>query len=817
MTADFGGLRMKHVIKIIALISALCLVLGMLGGCSRIKVTTELKNYSDVVDVNNVENLANGVVAESDYFKMIWHQTSLGSDGMEYPRAAIEFVSKKDGSVWSTTPKDYYDSTDAASIFGNSLINSSLVITVRNGEQTFGYDAYENSIVNGRFSSVKCADKNGITVTYFFDDLGIVVGVDYYLEDDGFKVGIDPKNINSYVVEKGDDFNEEVHGANLIGDTQKVVSVTPAPFVCGAQNTNANDKSSYLVVPSGSGALMYIDKRTDAITREFGDYKTKPDDTVGLVYGEDYTIDKYNNPRNDTPITMPFYGIKRGDSALCAIIEQSAEACKITATAGDAQLGVDMFAEKPSNGYSYIAATYNVLGYNRVYNKGTWRLQYNDYVDQNITPLVIGYYPLSGNQANYTGIAKRYQKHLIDKENLKKSQDNNLLNVKLYGSFIQDELFAGIPYKKEVALTTYNEATEILGELKKIAGGSLTATLQGFGENGIDANLIAGGYSLTGATGDKTDLNNFIEYTKTNGIKTFFNFDTINFYESGEGYSTSKDAAINVNGIPAPTYSFLSSTRDRHVRSKGGKVGTLISRELLASATGDAVALADELGITGIAFDTLGNVCYSDYETVEEDGKGVYINPWRKDMGKDVKAITADIQKNSKTVLMDGAFSYAAVAADIITNTPTSSTKSNSFDLEVPLYQIVFQGYRANSTSAINIAANKRTQFLKSIETGSGLSFELINNYYQELRKQNMRGLHASLYADNVKLIEEYVNESKTFLTSVAGATIVNHQYMSKDVTKTVFDNGVTVYVNYGDTDYKSDMGIVKAQSFLNK
>ena len=213
-------------------------------------------------------------------------------------------------------------------------------------------------------------------------------------------------------------------------------------------------------------------------------------------------------------------------------------------------------------------------------------------------------------------------------------------------------------------------------------------------------------------------------------------------------------------------------------------------------------------------------MCYSDYDVVETENdtdKEVYKNPWRNNMGKDVKAITADIQKNSKTVLMDGAFAYAAVAADIITNVPTASTKSNMFDVEIPLYQIVFQGYRANSTGAINTATNKRTQFLKSIETGSGLSFELIGNYYQELRKQTMTGLHAALYSDNAKVIEEYVNEGKTFLTSVAGATIVSHQYMTNDVTKTVFDNGVTVYVNFGDTDYKSDIGVVKAQGFLNK
>lgn len=808
MTADFGGLRMKHFTKIIALISALCLMLGMLSGCSGVEV--ELIDYTKIVgDINNpntLENLENGVVAENDNFKMIWNKSTV-VDGTEYFRAAIEFVSKKDGTVWSTTPKEYYDTVDLGMLSASALMNSSLSIKVRNGEQTFDRNAYEHSIQYGRFSSVKHTNKNGvvdgITITYYFDEFGIVVGVDYYLEDDGFKVSVDPKNVNSYIVEDPD-ANLNLHNAQIPGTVQKVMSVTPAPFLCGTQNTNAGNKDSYFVIPSGSGALMYVDQRTDGSVREF----------ESLVYGEDYAVDKYNNPQNETPITMPFYAVKKGNNALCAIIEQGSESCSIMANAGDSTLGIDMFAEKPGNGYSYLAASYNVLGYNAVYLKGTWRQQYSAYTDQNITPLVIGYYPLSGDQSNYTGVAKRYQKYLVEKEGMKKTQDNKLLNVNFYGSYIEDELFVGIPYEKEVALTTYDEATEILGDLKKLSEGSISATMKAYGEGGIDANKLAGGYKLTGVVGNKTDLSEFLEYTTSNGIQTFFDFDTVKYYESGNGYSTKTDTALNINGIPAPVYSFLNSTRARYEISKGGKVGALIARDKLAEATNDAVALADEMGITGLSFNTLGNMCYSDYNTTEEN-ELVYKYPWRNNMGNDVKNIVKSAQDKSKTVLMDGAFSYAAVGADVIANVPTSSNRNNAFDLELPLYQIVFQGYRANSVGAINLAANHRTQFLKAIETGSGLSFNLISNYYQELRKQRMRGLHAAYYQDNIALIEQCVNEGKAFLTAVAGEQITNHQYLTGNVTRTVFENGRSVYVNYGDADYKIGDKVVAAQSFL--
>ncbi len=823
MTADFGGLRMKHLNKIIALISALCLVIGMLSGCKGVEV--EEKQYADYkVETEDLVNLENGIVAESEDFKMEWIKSDMDEYGTENYRAIINFISKKDGAVWSTTPKEYYDKTDPASLYGNDLINSSLVITtltsLESGAQVFAHNAYDKCIVDGRFSSAKLDDgRNGMRITYYFDAVGAIVSVDYYLEDGGFKVSVDPKNVNSYVPEPTEEDDKSMH--NKIEGLQRIVSVTPAPYMCSTQNTEANDKSSYFVIPSGSGALMYVDQRQygdlDGAARTFGDPDfILPHDTWGMVYGEDYSVEKYLEIANETPITMPFYGIRKGTNALCAIIENAAEACKISAKAGGPDTGVGMFDDIGGKGYSYLAASYSLVGYNKVYNTGNWRVHYNEYVEQNLEPLVIGYYPLSGKEANYSGIAKRYQKYLEEKEQLVKSQDNSLLNVKFYGSYVKDELFAGIPYEDEKPLTTYSDATKILGELKKISGGNLTAVMQGYGEGGINANEIAGGLTLESAAGDEDDLKKFVKYTKNEQIPTFFSFDTARYSESGNGYSIKDEAAYNNNGIPVSIYDYIVSTHNRFDRKEGGKVSTLIARDQLDNVARDAVSLLDQYGISGIAFDTLGNMCYSDYDTVG-DNDTLYQYPLRNNMGKDVKKIAEDASKKSKTILMDGAFAYAAVASDIITNAPTSSAKVNAFDLEVPLYQMVFQGLRANCTGAINIANNRRTQFLKAIETGSGLSFELTNAYDRELRKQFIPGLHATYYEDNKQFIIDCVNESKEFLTSVAGKKITEHRYVAKDVTRTIFENGKVVFVNYNKTDVKVGNEIIKAESFLAK
>lgn len=779
---------MKHLIKIIALISALCLVLGMLSGCNSVQV--EFEAYDSVVDVNaELSNVKSGVVAETDAFTMTWNSGEGETDEFGNPvyRAVIEFVSKKDGKVWGTTPKQYLDSADASNPSAYALINSPLSLNVRSGEQTFPYTAYESSISKGRYSSELLEDKKGMAITYYFDEIGVVITAKYYLEGEGFKVSVAPTDVKCYSV------------ADVV---QTVIDVTPAPFVCGTRNTAAGDKNTYVVLPSGSGAIMYTDQRTEQKSRNFS----------GMFYGEDPTIDKYDNPKNYTNLTMPFYGIKDGNSALCAIIEQGSEACTLNASAGGPQIDE---AGNPQIGYSYINTAYNLAGYNRVYSAGTWRYQYSEQVEQNLTPLVIGYYPLEGENADYNGMAKLYQKHLVDNEGLKKSQDNSLLSVKIFGSYVEDDLILGIPKDKNVALTTYDEATEILSELKEVSGGSLLVNMNGYGDGGINATKLAGGYTLTGVVGNKTDLKEFLDYTQSNNIKTFFSFDTIKFGKSTKGYSTKSDVANNINGIPAPIYQYWHSTRERYTKAQGGRVSAMIARDQLAAATGDAVEFVDKYGITGIAFDTLGNVCYSDYSKVKGN-KLLNTYPIRNNMGADVETIVADTKAKGKTVLMDGAYSYAATVADAIANAPTASNRDDCFDLEVPLYQMVYQGYKAISVGSINVATNRRNQFLKAIESGSGLSFDLMANYYQELRKQHVRGLHASLYEDNKTLINEYVTEGKDFLTSVAGATITRHEYLTAEVTKTMFSNGVTVIVNFGDTDYQSELGLVKAQGFKN-
>ena len=157
---------------------------------------------------------------------------------------------------------------------------------------------------------------------------------------------------------------------------------------------------------------------------------------------------------------------------------------------------------------------------------------------------------------------------------------------------------------------------------------------------------------------------------------------------------------------------------------------------------------------------------------------------------------------------------YAAVNSDIIVNSPTGSDKDYSFTCDIPFYQMVLKGTAALSSQPVNLAKNDRVEFLKAISTGSSPEFVLIKSFYNEFTNTAHSGLAASCYDDIKENVIKTANESKDFLKAVCGQSIVKYT-RNGNLTQTVFENGVTVYVNFGSTEIVSEGGTVEAYGFV--
>lgn len=783
---------MKKIINISALLLSLLLIAASVSGCN-FSNKTEGDGFKDYEEAKAAlpEIPTNTKIAENENYVLGWNAQ----------RISITVTNKKDGTVWGTNLNDFAALSQTAA--NNEAVNSPITIqyaknSIATDIMAYGAciqnipgfegapveetepeetsdDAYEDleddgysytggnveEDTGGKIGSELI--KNGIRVTFAVNKAKSLIPIDFYLENGSVKVAVDPKNIKEF-------------------DIAQIISVGLTPFMCSGKNSEKGSTDSYVVIPSGSGALMYTDNRGGDVARAFS----------GEIYGDDLTRSQYQDTDNNSNISMPFFGIKTGENGIMATVESGADVCDIKAQAGD-----------PITGYSYAYAYCDLRGQSRVYLTGVNRSKYVDNLSQ-IDPVIVSYDYLTGEDATYYGMAKRYRQKLISDGKLKKSGANKLLNVNLIGSFMKDNLFLGIPTEDAVSLTTYDQATEMLTNLKDVSGGSLSAVLTGFGERGVEARKIAAGYTLWGASGSKNDLKNFIENNKTLKVPCFFNFDVLTFSKSGAGINQNSDSALNNTHIAAPIKSYHINKRNTD-NSKYYRY--FVSRDKVQGVIDKTVDLANEYGINNISYNTIGALKYADYK----DDK----YPSGANMSNDINTAINTVTAKDKKVLVDSANDYAACAADVLTGCPVTSNREWVFDTDIPLYQIVFQGYKENYAAAINTAADQKDVFLRAISTGSGLSFTLIHDYDIELIKENQYAYGSCVYQDNLGSIETYISLCKDFLTSVADKSITAHSVLNGGVTKTVFEGGKTVYVNYGDKQIVADGVTVPAKNFV--
>lgn len=148
---------------------------------------------------------------------------------------------------------------------------------------------------------------------------------------------------------------------------------------------------------------------------------------------------------------------KNGETAVFAVIEQGAESAVINVTSGSEALG-----------YSSVYASFVLHGYtNNIADLMPGeRVKNVIYADGMITtPLSVAFYPLSGENADYSGMRALYRGLLEKSDNLGKTEKESPLNLNIIGGATVSKSFLGVPYKSLFAATDATEAEKIIKKL----------------------------------------------------------------------------------------------------------------------------------------------------------------------------------------------------------------------------------------------------------------------------------------------------------------------------------------------------------------
>lgn len=704
--------------------------------------------------VKNSKARVNTASVENDNYKLLW------SDAAQ--RFALQV--KATGQWFYSAPTGYAaDDAISAPIIVDYVPDGGVTTTTLSGaDACLALDNYSSEKLD-----------NGFRAVYSFEETKIAVTVEYLLQNDGLEIRIPLDGIQE--------------------ETNHITEIKVAPFMGAVMN----DTGSYLLVPSGSGSLIYAETNSGAEQV----YSER-------VYGGDFAEPATSQFRMLGQVYLPVFGAMNRDydestpdTGVLGIIESGAECAVVYAHTGTL-LG------EYSNVYTgFRMRSLEKVVYNESGRTKSTGVQFSDEV-VNCEYLSVRYLPLDagrGDDPTYNGMAAAYRKYLQGHGYLQNRAENvPALSVNMLGSTQITESFFGIPYQSDVAVTTLDRTQQIVTELKEMLGDKpMLVSLVGYGQGGIANSVVGGGFKLSSKVGKKSDLAALRDYAAAHGIVLSMDYEAAQFQKSGAGISVGSNSALLVSSLKAKTVTYSMNTG---LENDKGLYWYLVARDKLPTMMDKSIAAVNKNGLGAISFGSLNRIIYSDFRTLGNAAASGFVSR----MEEQLKQYNAD----GMQIVSNEANAYVALNSDYITEVPMHSTKFSMLSQDIPFYAMVFQGYIPLSATSINLTVNTRDTFLQAIATGMALQFTLCDTLHESIQFDEDTAFVSSRYADWKDQIAAMVDESADFYAKVGNQSIVRYE-KNGDVSVTEFENGLIVYVNYADEAVTYNDIQLEANSFV--
>ncbi len=706
---------------------------------------TELKFISE----SNPDVPGFKLVTENEYLKLYTDPATCN----------VAVYDKRDGSIAYTNPVDADNDTIAKAANKNFLKSQFILSFYNTAVASANMDSYSKSVQAHKYTYE--AVTNGLRYVYQVGEpqnIGkdgmtwFVVPLEYRLDGDSLVVNIPVKGI-------------EEHGPGYIYKIQLLRYMAASSY----------DDEGYIVVPNGSGAIINFNNgKTDAA--QYSQY----------IYGIDPLVANYTTRENMDDARLPIFGLCYNNRSVLATVENGATVATITANVSGVY-----------NDCNYAYATFVIRNADNLQMFGdsmndTYVMEDKLY-DIN---LQVRYSFLKEDHKGYAGLANYYREKLIKEGRLTPSGRTG--DIPLYYDVItgvkETGHILGVGYLHVFSMTTFKEAERIAETLKDMGVGNQTMNLQGWFNEGyyhdtadkVRVLLKLGGKSGLSSLNDKLaslggTLYGDVALQKVTFADNSFNYNA----ESSRYYGGGYVAAFGQNNpTTLRNTASLGYTETRY---------DLLSPRFLPRYVDSFVKKITKVDISGISLRDLGN-------TVQSDKKRTCVID-REQALNVVKGQLDKIESVGKPILMDYANEYAFDYTKDIINVPTDSNEFFICDETIPLYQMIVHGCIDYSSKLLNYedSYSEQKTILQLIETGTAPHYHFTWEEASRMKDTGLNRFYATTfanYADEAVRVYNYVN---TALKEVHDAQITDHR-IDGDLRAVTYSNGVTIYVNYGDT-----------------
>lgn len=654
----------------------------------------------------------------------------------------IALQDKRTNTMWYSNP--LVESDPRASGITKTHLRSQLSITYtnKNKTQVSEMNSYAGSVAKDAATSQKIT--NGVRVDFNFPQMSISIPVTYELKEDGLKATI-----------LVDEIKENESQLITIGLLQY--------FGAGSM-----EDDGFLFVPDGSGAII-----------NFNNGKTKVDAYSKEVYGEDISRRSTNSPitSRTQKISLPVFGLVSNGSGFLAEITDGAAVASINASVGG-----------KSSSYNSVSTTMTY----RISDKLSMRDQtdtasdiiYNALNHTALEDYSVTYHFLDSTNVTYSDLADTYRTILKEEGMTKTNSLDNRLFVEFYGGVSKTKSFIGFLYQGKEKLTTFEEAQNILADLKGQGVDNITVLYENYSDDFFNRNLQVG-LSPVGVLGGKKGMQNLLNYASDSGIGIYPAANFVTMPTGGNGFSTFSDVANAVNVTPVLVYKYLLNS---NMKDGSTKPTYLLAPSKYSEAADKILAAMKKYGYENLYFNSSALQLYGDYSK-EGDQREKAVEAYVTEMAR-----LAD--GHSLTMSNPNAYLYAY--ADYITDLPLTSSDNVLFDYDIPFVQMVLKGTKGYSGNSININDMSQETFLRHIEYGADIKYTLIQAETTKLMNTEFTNLYSVTYDTFREQITERYNALKTISSEIRDASITSHE-RNGEVAVVRYSNGKTIYVNYGD------------------
>ena len=533
----------------------------------------------------------------------------------------------------------------------------------------------------------------------------------------------------------------------------------------------------YVLVPDGSGALI-----------RFARAKPYNSGYSQKVYGSDLGIDKdttlsnLNGNRTDDYATeehrlsLPLWGMVHGErqNGFLATVDSGELHTVINAIPAGAQNQTVRFTR------AYADFVYRCQYNKRVSNSKVVTMPQEE--PNEINP-ILTYTFLTGEKADYSGMAARYRSHLLAKGLLAEGGKEDISDIPLLLGVVGSEVKEGFLQNGLATLTTAKQAEDILDQLEQDGITNVSLLLSGWNKGGYHG-AAYGTTAFEKKVGSAGEIAALRDKVTGNGGRFALAFNAMT--ANKDQIRINRDAALNatldtvLHTIPNKSLMYPDTYYLRHTRMK----------ESLENAF-------TELEDYNLLLEDVGKYLHSDYTIRDE----ITRNGAQKEL-------LETVEKAGKGLLLDGANLYLLKYAGALTDIPVSGSQYVYETDSVPFLPMVLRGSIEYYAPYSNQGFYDSASILKMIEYGAYPSFLVMgadNFALNNTPLENHFSLNFKDWEEQIHSLYGSVNEA---LKPVKGAGIIAHHVAAQGVYRTDYDNGRSIYVNYTGNDYVTEKGM---------